>query len=116
MRNGEVCRVTRRNKPGDYGLAGGKVDPTDSHHVYAMIREVLEEIGVEVIEAYFIFERIDPADGKIAWCYRVTAWKGEPHQCEPGIEVSWGKPETLLTEDCTFREYNRMLFEHLELV
>jgi 8-oxo-dGTP pyrophosphatase MutT (NUDIX family) len=111
-----VCRVTRRNSPGNFSLVGGSIDPKDSSPWAAMAREVWEEIGVTVLEAYKIFERIDPVDGLVAWCFHVTQWEGIPHQCEAGIEVSWGKPETLLTEMCSFREYNRALFEHMKLV
>src|SRR5512135_488604 len=98
MRNGEVCRVTRRNKPGDFALVGGSIESTDESPWNAMLREVEEEVGVHVTKAQWVFERVDPTDGQIAWCYLVEEWEGEPHQCESGIEVSWGKPTTLLAE------------------
>ncbi len=113
LRGKQVCRVTRRNKPWDYALVGGSIDSKDASAWEAMTREVFEEIGVDVVRAHMVFERVDPTDGGLAWCYIVDEWVGEPHQCEPGIGVSWGEPETLLAENCTFREYNRMLFTHL---
>jgi len=114
MRNGEVCRVTRRNKPGDFALVGGSIEPNETPWD-AMVRETREEIGVMVVQAKWVFARVDETDGGIAWCYLIEKWEGEPHQCEPGVDVSWGKPITLLAENCTFREYNRKLFTHLEL-
>jgi len=114
IRNGEVCRVTRRWKPGNYSLVGGSINPGEDPYD-AIVRETMEEVGVKILEAHYVFERVDETDGKIAWCYHVTKWEGEPHQCEDGIQVSWGKPETLLTEDCTFREYNRRLFKVMGL-
>jgi 8-oxo-dGTP pyrophosphatase MutT (NUDIX family) len=107
--------VTRRNKPRDYSLVGGSIDLKDASAWDAMTRETWEEIGVTVLRAHMVFERVDPTDGGLAWCYLVEKWEGEPHQREPGIEVSWGEPETLLAETCTFREYNRMLFKHLRV-
>ena len=111
-----ICRVTRRHKPGDFSLVGGSIDSTDLNPWNAMAREVWEEVGVTVLEAHKIFERVDSTSGQIAWCYHVTQWEGNPHQCEDGIEVSWGDPQSLLTEICTFREYNRQLFEQLKLL
>jgi 8-oxo-dGTP pyrophosphatase MutT (NUDIX family) len=81
-----------------------------------MTREVWEEVGVDVIRARMVFERIDPTDGGLAWCYIIEEWDGEPHQCEEGINVSWGKPETLLADNCTFRDYNRQLFTELGMI
>ena len=116
FRGKEVCRVTRRNKPGDYSLIGGSIDKQDASAWDAMIRETQEEAGVTVVRAHMVFERVDPTDGGLAWCYIVDEWEGEPHQSEPGIEVSWGAPETLLADNCTFREYNLTLFTHLGMI
>jgi 8-oxo-dGTP pyrophosphatase MutT (NUDIX family) len=116
VRDGKVCRVTRRNKPQDFALVGGSIDPKDASAWDAMTRETFEEVGIEVVVARMVFERVDETDGGLAWCYLVTKWEGEPHQCEPGIGVSWGEPETLLAPNCTFREYNRLLFTHLGMI
>lgn len=116
LRDRHVCRVTRRNKPWDFSLPGGSIDSTDASAWDAMVREVWEEIGVNVIRAHMVFERVDPTDGGLAWCYIIDEWEGEPHQCEPGIEVSWDEPQSLLAENCTFREYNRMLFTELRMI
>jgi len=116
LQDGLVCRVTRRNKPSNYSLIGGSIEPTDLTPWLAMARETWEEAGVTVLEAHKVFERKSIYSNAVTWCYHVTQWDGIPHQCEDGIEVSWGKPETLLTENCSFREYNRALFEHMKLL
>ncbi len=122
-KDGQVCRTTRRNKPKDLSLPGGSIEDgrpgrkkIDASPFAALCRETEEETGVKVIEAHMIYERVDPTDGGIAWCYHVTKWAGEPRSMEPGIEVSWGDPRSLLTPDCTFREYNRGLFLYTNLV
>lgn len=117
--NGQVLSVTRRNKPEDLSLVGGSIDPKDRHSpedlMYqvayrALCREVLEETGVVVKKAQWVFDRVDETDGKVAWCYQIHEWEGEPRTMEPGIEVSWRKPTELLSPKCTFREYNSRLF------
>lgn len=111
-----VCSVTRRNRPGNLSLIGGSIEPTDRTPYDAMVRETLEESGVRVLEAEKVFERVDATDGKVAWCYRVSSFEGEPRTVEDGIEVSWVKPADLLTPECTFAEYNRLLFTHLGII
>lgn len=107
--NGEILSVSRRGRPDDLGLPGGKIDPGELP-LEAAIRETFEETGVKVSTAQFIFERVDKTDGRVAWCFRAINWEGEPKSCEPGIEVQWVKPERLLKPSCTFHEYNRGLF------
>ena len=113
--DGFVVSVTRRDVAGDQNLVGGKIDPGETPWD-ALVRETREEAGVEVRHAEWVFERIDETDGKIAWCYLVTQWSGEPHTCEPGVEVSWQPPSRLIEEGCTFREYNRRLFTELRMI
>lgn len=121
-RDGLVLSVTRRKKPentpieGNYSLVGGSIEPVDKDPYAALVREVGEESGVIVESAEKIFERVDETDGKIAWCFRVTRWSGEPRTMEPGVEVSWRHPLDLLTEKCTFADYNRRLFAKLNMI
>lgn len=113
----EVLAVSRRNRPNDLGLPGGTVELTDFNPLVALIREVKEETDLEVCAARHVFSRVDETtDGKVAWAYRVTDWDGEPKQVEDGITVQWVDPERLLEDGCTFREYNRALFEKVGLL
>ena len=108
-----VCAVTRRHRYDDLALPGGKIFPGETP-IVARIREVGEELGpeVQVLGLHLYFERKDEADDdNIAWCFHITRWIGEPKQNEDGILVSWEKPARLLEPNCTFREYNRKLFE-----
>lgn len=125
VKDGMVLSVTRRNKPHDLSLVGGSIEPTDrltpddrDYQVAyrALKREVAEEAGVVVTKAQWVFERVDETDGKVAWCYQIHEWEGEPRTMEPGIEVSWRRPEELLAENCTFRDYNVRLFRAMDLV
>jgi 8-oxo-dGTP pyrophosphatase MutT (NUDIX family) len=114
-KDGLILSVTRRNKPGNLSLVGGSIEPTDASPYEALVREVREESGVSVLEAEKVFERVDETDGNVAWCYRVKSFTGEPKTVETGVEVAWVRASDLLTQQCTFREYNRLLFSQLGL-
>jgi 8-oxo-dGTP pyrophosphatase MutT (NUDIX family) len=109
QQDGLVWAVSRRDRPEDLGLPGGKIDAGEAPYT-AMVRETFEETGVTVTRAIMVFERVDETDGNVAWCYLAQAWIGRPSQQESGIFVSLVPPARLLDERCTFREYNRALF------
>ncbi len=114
---GEVLAISRRGKPEDLGLVGGKVDVGDASPEEALIREVGEEVGVVLTAFDFIRSRRDEADEmSVCWCYLATAWMGEPRAMEPNTIVGWFRPERLLEPNCVFREYNRAMFEGMGLV
>lgn len=113
--NGNVLSVSRRNKPDDLGLPGGKIDPGEKPEE-AVIREAFEETGITIEDPTFCYERVDVTDGRVAWCFRVTKWTGEPRKREDGIEVKWVPLTRLLEPSCTFRDYNRGLFTALGLL
>jgi len=115
MKDGLCLAASRRNKPGNLGLPGGSIEPTDETAFDALAREVMEETGVIVLAAHHVFSRVDDTDGNVAWCYVVDEWEGEPKNCEPGIDVSWEKPGRLLEEGCSFKDYNKRLFEKIGL-
>ncbi len=113
MKDGLCVAASRRWKPGNLGLPGGSIEPTDESTFAALAREVMEETGVTVLSAHHVFSRVDETDGNVAWAYIVTEWEGEPRSCEPGIDVSWEEPERLLWACCSFAEYNAKLFKAL---
>ncbi len=114
FRDGKICAVSRRNQPEDLGLPGGKIESGETPED-AIDREIREEVHVRVLKKHFVYERVDRTDGKIAWCYIIDEWEGDPCQSEDGIYVSWVTPQRLLEPSCTFREYNAGLFAHLGL-
>jgi len=114
--DGNVLAVSRKGNLEDLGLPGGKIDPSDPTPADAICREFYEEVGVPItpVDVKFVWERLDPASGNIAWCYRLLRnLPGLPQAVEPYTWVGWVRPERLLLQSCVFREYNRGLFKHL---
>lgn len=111
---GEVLSVSRPHQPDNLGLPGGKIDPGETPE-QAVVREVLEETGIEILDPTFCFERVDFDDGRVSWTFKATKWIGEPRKCEDGIEVQWVEPARLLTPSCSFRAYNEALFKALNV-
>lgn len=112
--NGLILAVSRKNNPNDFGLPGGKVDPGETSD-QALIREILEETGLEVVAYEGIFEDKDRVeDGELRPCktYRVLAWKGELKTKEKGV-VKWVRPSVITHPSTSFHEYNSRLFSHL---
>lgn len=110
---GEVLAVSRRGKPEDLGLPGGKIDPGETPHE-AVVRELREETALVAGDIYPIFERgEDTAGGRPSRTYYVHGFTGEPKTSEEGLHVSWVKPERLFEKNCSFREYNVKLFASL---
>jgi 8-oxo-dGTP pyrophosphatase MutT (NUDIX family) len=74
-----------------------------------MVREVEEETGLKVLEAKEVFRRID-VKGCHVISYLVYRYEGVPEQREAG-KVTWQSRRNFLKKCCTFRTYNRKLFE-----
>ena len=122
--DGSVLAISRRNDHTAFGLPGGKVDPEDglidpenrlSTLRRALVREVREEIGVDLQDAdlQLSFQLPDPCN---YWnfCFVVdgAALASATTQEGEGI-VSWEPWETL--ERGPFSSYNTALREHLNL-
>jgi 8-oxo-dGTP pyrophosphatase MutT (NUDIX family) len=109
---GKILSVTRKGKLNDWGLPGGKIEPGESPEE-AIRRECWEEVGIDIKEMSFCYERIDPASDQVAWCYWIHNYLGVPRAVEANTKISYKEPEALLVPECTFREYNRGLFKAL---
>lgn len=109
---GKVLGISRRNRPDDMGLPGGKVDPGETPG-QAVVREVFEETGVHVFSLREVFKRVcEGEDTYDAVCYEAL-YKGEPRAMEEGFVVKWLTWAELLDEKNTFASYNRKLYEHM---
>lgn len=108
-----VLCVSRKDNHNDFGLPGGKCDPTDYSCFEAMVRETYEETGLTVINANPFFFREEDGDF-VGMTFLVTEYSGEIHKTsekETGI-VKWSNFEEL--KKGSFGKYNRMLEEHIE--
>ncbi len=117
--DGAVLAVSRRNKPTDIGLPGGKVEPGETLEE-ALMRELKEEVGITPTVFREVYDRPDHKNGsgETGWnvcrCFYVSEYEGIPIPMEEGIHVFWVKPETLADPSNTFGEYNSDLLKQLE--
>jgi 8-oxo-dGTP diphosphatase len=77
--------------PGWWELPGGKLEPGESPQA-ALVRELREEIGIEVRQAtpWFVMEHEYPSTRVTLHFWRVTAWWGSPMGQE-GQALRWVK-------------------------
>jgi 8-oxo-dGTP diphosphatase len=77
---------------GYWEFPGGKVEPGETPH-HALVRELHEELGIDVVTAYPWVTRVFtyPHATVRLHFFRVTAWQGEPHPHE-GQQFSWQPP------------------------
>lgn len=105
-----VLSVSRKDNPEDKGLPGGKIEIGESPWE-AAVRETFEETGVTATDGHRIFEAVDDI-GYLVVVYRVFRWKGQSHSREAGV-VEWLLPQEMITDECSFREFNLSLFRRV---
>lgn len=112
----QILLVSRKDDPSIFGLPGGKVDEKDASPYEAIIREVKEETGLDVVlDEYPIFARVcrrHAPEGTdfFAYAYVALKYSGELRTQESGV-LKWGTWED--QETGTFAEYNRGVREAL---
>lgn len=111
--DGHLLGVSRRNKPNDMNLPGGKVDPGETPEE-ACVRETKEEVGVDISDLELVYSGI--CKGEVdyeCFCY-LAEHQGTPSSSEEGLTVRWITWNELLDESNAFADYNRRLFESMQ--
>jgi 8-oxo-dGTP diphosphatase len=90
-----ACRPESKVYSGYWEFPGGKVEPGEPVPD-ALVREISEELGVEITRAYPWITRVFvyPHATVRLHFHRVTAWRGEPRALEHQA-IAWQRPEAV---------------------
>lgn len=108
----KVLAASRRGKPTEFGLPGGKLD-TNETHKDAAIRELYEETGLLLTpsEIDLVYEGDDDHGYNVAtFVCKDTMKSSMAYQREVDIVVKWVDPQVLL--DGPFGEYNTKVLKN----
>jgi 8-oxo-dGTP pyrophosphatase MutT (NUDIX family) len=126
----QALGISRGEDLSNWGLPGGKVDPGESIR-FAACRELEEETQIWVpqdsVEPVFtqlsVSLQLSENDPEITNYLNTTFIVAhskvvlpDPLPSSREGTVMWKFLDEYLTDSCTFREYNRKLFEHLHLL
>ena len=102
LRRGERVLVARR-KNGLWEFPGGQLELGESR-LRALIREIKEELGVDILGAPRHLVSHDTHGKWMVHVFEVTLWKGEP-KGEEGQPVQWLPPSEVFMLDATPSTY-----------
>jgi len=112
----EVLSISRGNTD-LWGLPGGKVEPGETLKS-ALVREVFEETGYVVADLESVYTAFVPGETNFictTFIGRVVAQASDAPRSEPFEgHVKWQLP-ALLARLSPFADYNRALFEHVNI-
>ncbi len=87
---GEILAISRRNRPNDLGLIGGKLNEGETP-LQAVIREVKEEVGLSINDYNCILIHSGDVSKSITpehvFCYYIENWTGAPNAQEKGFII-----------------------------
>ncbi len=107
----EILSVSRKGKPAEKGLPGGRCEPGEDPEQTAR-RELLEETGYVAGQMHKVFDAIDDAKVRVV-CYAVEDFSaGTPEMAEETGLVEWLPPEPFLRSS-PFSSFNAALFSRL---
>lgn len=108
---GQILLVSRKDDPTSFGLPGGKVDLGETPQE-AIIREVKEETGLDIVLGPAIFQQMCPKHAPeeeggqdfYAFAFVALSYSGDISSDEAGL-VKWGSWKD--QENGQFAEYNK---------
>jgi len=110
----EVLAISRKDDTENFGIIGGKTDYGETP-LQAMLRELEEEADITALEydEEPVYVEVDEQGYEMS-TFLVHRFKGVPREREHrGAVLAWLPPTRLLTPNCSFRNYNRRLFERV---
>jgi len=120
--NGKVLTASRRGRPDDIGLPGGKVD--EGEEIWeAAIREFYEEVGIMLTKnditkfvTRSVMNKIDTFETETFLCHASKLDHPivlkTPFEKEKGIQIKWSSWAELVDKKNSFAAYNQIVFNH----
>ena len=105
-------RALHLSKGGYWEFPGGKLELNESPEL-ALIREVHEEVGLDIVSYHYLGEVHHSYDTYevILYGYVIHQYRGEARCCESQLGIRWVSLDKL--SDYDFPEANRQLIEKL---